>query len=194
MCSKTTIATKLAQDDPEEQGSTLYRKNISRYAKVIRRTSSRRFPKARTWDHAIDLKPDAKPYAGKAYRWTITRRSAQNVHFRELWDKGYIRPSLLLAAPFSLSGRKTANYVLSGLSHKTNKRSEQKYPLPLIPELIDNSKEPRFLLNSIYDGVYNNVRIKKRIDSKRRSWPMGNYGNQPSCSSESKNSRQRFSP
>jgi len=62
------------------------------------------------WDHAIDLKPDAKPYAGKAYSLdNHQKRSAENFHLQKL-GQGYIRPSTSpWAAPFFLSEKRMAS-------------------------------------------------------------------------------------
>ena len=64
---KTSLATRLAQDAPKRMGMDLVLKEYQPFAKVFDEPSSRRFPKACPWDHAIDLKPNAKPYAGKVY-------------------------------------------------------------------------------------------------------------------------------
>src|SRR5882724_6311448 len=90
---KTTIATKLAQEAPKRTGIDLVPKEYQSFAKVFDEPSSRRFPKARPWDHAIDLKPDAKPYTGKAYSLDNHQKEALRTFISENLDKGYIRPS-----------------------------------------------------------------------------------------------------
>jgi len=44
---------------PETRQIGIVPKKYQSFAKVFDEPSSRRFPKTRPWDHAIDLKPDA---------------------------------------------------------------------------------------------------------------------------------------
>jgi len=87
---KTTIATKLAQNTPKRMGIDLVPKEYQSFAKVFDEPSSRQFPKACQWDHAIDLKPDVKPYAGKAYSLDNNQKEALRMFISENLDKGYI--------------------------------------------------------------------------------------------------------
>jgi len=98
---KTTLATKLAQDAPKWTGIDLVPKEYQSFAKVFDEPSSRQFPKVHPWDHAIDLKPDAKPYAGKAYSLDNHQKEVLRTFISKNLDKGYIRPSTSpWAAPF----------------------------------------------------------------------------------------------
>jgi len=109
----------------QENRNRSHTKRISVICQSIDEPSSRRFPKARTWDHAIDLKPNAKPYAGKAYSLDNNQKEAlQDIHFRNL-DKGYIRPSTSpWAAPFFCWKKRTASYAPAKIIDASmNKRS-----------------------------------------------------------------------
>jgi len=101
------ITTKLAQDAPKRTGIDLDPRSIDHLPKYSTNHHQRRFPKARTWDHAIDLKPDAKPYAGKAYSLDNNQKEAlQDVHFRESGERLHSTFHFPLGGPFFFVGKK----------------------------------------------------------------------------------------
>ena len=66
-----------------------------------------RFPKARSWDHAIDMKPGFEPRSFKSYNLTPEEREQQEEFIRENLKKGYIRPSKSpMAPPFFFVSKK----------------------------------------------------------------------------------------
>jgi len=62
---KTTIATKVSPGRTQENGYQPRTQEYQSFAKYSMNHHLGDSQKARPWDHAIDLKPDAKPYAGK---------------------------------------------------------------------------------------------------------------------------------
>ena len=48
------------------------------------------FPKARSWDHAIDMKPGFEPRSFKSYNLTLEEHEQQEEFIRENLKKGYI--------------------------------------------------------------------------------------------------------
>ena len=66
-----------------------------------------RFPKARSWDHTIDMKPGFEPRSFKSYNLTPEEREQQEEFIRENLKKGYIRPSKSpIASPFFFVSKK----------------------------------------------------------------------------------------
>jgi len=116
----------------QENGIDLVPKEYQSFAKVFDEPSSRRFPKVCPWDHAIDLKLDAKPYAGKAYSLDNNQKEALRTFISENLDKGYIRPSLLPGWLLSsLLERRTANYTPAktiDTSMNKQSRTNTRYP------------------------------------------------------------------
>ena len=145
---KTMIATRLAQDAPKRIGINLVPKEYQSFAKVFDEPSSRQFPKARPWDHAIDLKPDVKPYAGKAYSLDNHQKEALRMFISKNLDKGYIRPSTSpWAAPFFFVSKKDSKLCLCQDYQRLNEQMiPNKYPLPLILELINKLKEAKIFM------------------------------------------------
>ena len=66
-----------------------------------------RFPKAQSWDHAIDMKPGFEPRSFKSYNLTPEEREQQEEFIRENLKKGYIRPlKSPMASPFFFISKK----------------------------------------------------------------------------------------
>ena len=66
-----------------------------------------RFPKARSWDHAIDMKPGFEPRSFKSYNLTPEEREQQELFIMENMKKGYIRLSKSpMASPFFFVSKK----------------------------------------------------------------------------------------
>jgi hypothetical protein len=107
------------------------------------------FPKSRPWDHAIKLKKDApSTLPGKIYSLTQTEQKALQEFIREHQAKGYIRPSKSpYAAPFFFIKKKDGKLRLVQDYQKVNEWMVKNcYPLPLIPELINQVKGTTLLL------------------------------------------------
>ena len=65
------------------------------------------FPKARSWDHAIDMKPGFEPRSFKSYNLTPEECKQQEEFIRENLKKGYIRPlKSPMASPFFFISKK----------------------------------------------------------------------------------------
>ena len=66
-----------------------------------------RFPKSRSWDHTIDIKPGFEPRSFKSYNLTPEEREQQEEFIRENLKKGYIRPlKSPMASPFFFVSKK----------------------------------------------------------------------------------------
>jgi len=100
------ISTRCTQMDRDRS----HAKGVSILCQSIWRTLIQAIPKVHPWDHAIDLKPDAKPYAGKAYSLDNHQKEVLRTFISKNLDKGYIRPSTSpWAAPFFFVRKKDAS-------------------------------------------------------------------------------------
>ena len=135
-----------------------------RHTKVFSKHESQRLPGPRLWDHAIELKPDAPAtLPGKVYALTQGEQQALEEFIKEHQRKGYIRPSKSpYAAPFFFIKKKDGKLRPVQDYRKINEWTiRNRYPLPLIPELIARVKDAtRFTKFDVRWG-YNNVRIKE---------------------------------
>ena len=96
-----TKASQLAEQHQKTRKLTLP-EEYRRHAKVFSEQQAQRFPEARQWDHAIDLKKDAPAtLPGKIYSLTQPEQKALQEFLKEHLKKGYIHPSKSpYAAPF----------------------------------------------------------------------------------------------
>ncbi|ESK81067.1 reverse transcriptase-rnase h-integrase, partial [Moniliophthora roreri MCA 2997] len=121
------------------------------------------FPISRSYDHAIELKPEFTPRDCKVYSLTALEQAELDSFLDENLWKGYIRKSKSpMASPFFFVGKKkkgklrpTQDYWR--LNHGTIKNA---YPLPLISDLIDKLKDATIFLKLDPRNGYNNVQIK----------------------------------
>ena len=131
---------------------------------MFSKEESQRLPGLRLWDHAIELKPDAPAtLPGKVYALTQAEQQALEEFIKEHQRKGYIRPSKSpYAAPFFFIKKKDGKLHPVQDYRKINEWTvRNRYPLPLIPELIARVKNSsRFTKFDVRWG-YNNVRIKE---------------------------------
>jgi len=165
---RMTLSTEIAQKTTRTGGLDLVPTQYRSFAHVFDEDASKRLPKRRPWDHAIDLKPGEEPYAGKAYPIDNKQREALNNFIDDNVKKGYIRPSNSpWAAPFFFVGKKDGKLRPCQDYRKLNERTiPNKYPLPLIPELIDKLKDARIFTKLDLRWGYNNVRIKEGDEHK----------------------------
>jgi hypothetical protein len=135
-----------------------------RHAQVFSEQQAQRFLETRDWDHAIDLKPNApSTLPGKIYSLTQPEQKALQEFIKEHLAKGYIRPSKSpYASPFFFIKKKDGKLRPVQDYRKVNEWTvKNRYPLPLIPELINRVKGATLFSKFDIRWGYNNVRIKK---------------------------------
>ena len=135
-----------------------------KHVKVFSEQRAQRFPEPHIWDHAIDLKPGApSTLPGKVYSLTQSEQQALQEFVKEHLAKGYIRPSKSpYAAPFFFIKKKDGKLRPVQDYRKVNEWTiRNRYPLPLIPELINRVKGAALFSKFDVRWGYNNVRIKE---------------------------------
>ena len=124
---------------------------------------AQRFPTPKKWDHAIDLKPNApSTLPGKVYSLTQLEQQALQEFVKEHLKKGYIHPSKSpYAAPFFFIKKKDGKLCPVQDYRKVNEWTiKNRYPLPLIPGLINWVKGAALFSKFDIRWGYNNVWIK----------------------------------
>ena len=84
-------------------------KEYQQHQKVFSEQKAQRFPKKRSWDHAIELKSNApSSLPGKVYSLTQPEQVALREFLKKQLEKGYIQPSKSpYTAPFFFIKKKT---------------------------------------------------------------------------------------
>ena len=156
------MASKLAKQYMTQDTQPIL-DEYKRHRRVFGEEESWRFPGPRIWDHAIELKPGAPPtIPGRIYALTQTEQKALEAFIQEHLVKGYIRPSKSpYASPFFFIKKKDGKLRPVQDYRKINEWTiKNRYPLPLIPELIARVRGATLFTKFDVRWGYNNVRIK----------------------------------
>ena len=115
---------------------------------VFAKESFDEMPPSRPWDHAIELKPGLKPFAGKIYNLSPDEQKQLEVFLDENLKSGRIRPSKSpMASPFFFIKKKSGELRPIQDYRKLNDMTiKNSYPLPLISELIDKLKGTKMFI------------------------------------------------
>ena len=139
-------------------------KEYQRYQKVFSKQKAQWFPKKRSWDHGIDLKPNApSSLPGKVYFLTQLEQIALKEFLKKQLEKGYIQPSKSpYATPFFFIKKKSRELRPVQDYRKVNEWTvKNRYPLPLISELINWVKGASLFSKFNVRWGYNNIQIKE---------------------------------
>jgi hypothetical protein len=159
------ISTQLAQNVQQYVKKVPIPPEYQRHQKVFSEEESHRFPPSRPWDHAIELKEGApKALDCKIYPMTQAEDEALLKWIKEEKAKGYIRQSKSpYASSFFFIKKKDGKLRLVIDYRKLNDYTiKNKYPLPLIPELIARVKDAWIFTKFDIRWGYNNIRIKDK--------------------------------
>lgn len=147
----------------EVQGTSNSPDFIAEFPDVFSEEEFDQLPDHRPWDHAIDLTEGFKAADCKIYPLSSVEQEELQKFLNENLKTGRIRPSKSpMASPFFFI--KKANGTLRPVQdyRKLNEGTiKNKYPLPLIQELIDKTQNAKFFTKLDVRWGYNNIRIKE---------------------------------
>ena len=132
------------------------------FSDVFEKCNADRLPEHRLYDCPIDLQEGACPPFGPLYALSAPELKALRVYLDENLEKGFIQPSKSPAgAPILFVKKKDGSLRLCVDYRGLNKLTvRNRYPLPLIPELLDRLRIARVFSKVDLRGAYNLVRIK----------------------------------
>ena len=162
--SKQTLASKLAEQAQKTKAPSKLPEQYRQHAHVFSEQEAQRFLGPRIWDHAIELKPDAPAtLLGKIYALTQDEQKALQEFIKEQVAKGYIKPSKSpYAAPFFFIKKEDGKLRPIQDYRRLNEWTiKNRYPLPLISELISRVQGASLFTKFDIRWGYNNVRIKE---------------------------------
>jgi len=161
--ARQTLSSTLAEEHDKPQPNPIPTE-YQRHQKVFSEEAAQRFPESRIWDHAIELKPGApSTLPGKIYALSQLELQELAKFVKEHLAKGYIRPSKSpYAAPFFFIKKKDGKLrPVQDYRHLNEWTIHNRYPLPLIPQLINRVRMKKLFTKFDVRWGYNNVRIKK---------------------------------
>ena len=164
-----TISTRLAQEAHQYQQEVEVPEEYKRHSKVFSEEESHRLPPSRPWDHAIDLKEGVLEAINcKIIPMTMEEDEALKKFIKEQLERGYIQKSKSpYASAFFIIKKKDGKLHPIQDYWKLNQYTiRNKYPLPLIPELIAQVKDTNIFSKFDICWGYNNIKIKDRDQHK----------------------------
>ena len=161
-----TVLTMNLEEDPIEEGDILMMidatERYHKYATVFSSEQASRLPERKSWDHEIRLRdPNSKIPSGAIYKTTWEEDLALQKYLEENLPTGKVRRSRSSAgAPILFVRKKDGSLRLCvdyrGLNRLT---IPNKYPLPLINDLLDQTKGAKWLTRLDLKNSYNLIRI-----------------------------------
>ena len=164
---KTTVAQQLAEQATDKVKRTwqeLVPRRYHKFSRVFSEQDSEKFPDRRPWDHAIDLKPDAPTSINcRVYPLSPAEKEEQRKFLdQNLRLKRIRRSKSPYASGFFFIKKKDGKFRPVQDYRNLNKWTiPNKYPLPLISELIHKISGKQWFTKLDVRWGYNNVRIKE---------------------------------
>ncbi len=150
---------------------------------LFSKESFNELPERRPWDHAIKLTPNAKSTLDcKVYPLNQNKQEQLDIFLDENLEMGHIRPSKSpFASPFFFVKKKDGTLRPVQDYRKLNEMTiKNRYPLPLISELINKLQGAKYFTKLDVRFGYNNVRIKEGDEEKAAFRRTGVCMNPPS--------------
>jgi hypothetical protein len=131
------------------------------YADVFSETAFDSLPERRKWDHAIELEREPSPRFRKVYPMTLTEQTEMDAFLEEALATGHIRQSKSpLGAPVFFIKKKDGKLRFVQDYRAPNAITRKnRYPLPLINDLIHRLKDTHYFTKLDVRWGYNNVHI-----------------------------------
>ena len=170
--AKGTTATDLAVEHAQKQAPKSFEDIVPEHYRdfkdVFDKKDFDRLPDRKPWDHAIELLPDAQPVSCKAYPMAPKEQKALDEFLEENLRSGRIRPSKSpWASPFFFVKKKDGSLRPVQDYRKLNERTiKNRYPLPLISEMINLLKNAEYFTKFDVRWGFNNIRIKEGDEEK----------------------------
>jgi len=119
-------------------------------------------PEHRQWDHAIELVPGSAPKSSKVYSLSPVEQKKLDSFLEENLRTGQICPSKSpMAAPvFFIKKKDGSLWLVQDYRALNSMTVKNKYPLPLISELVSQLRGARYFTKLNVRWGFNNICIK----------------------------------
>jgi hypothetical protein len=171
--ARGTISTELAHQATREVKKKSFNEQIPSYLHEFRDVFDKKdfdeLPPKRPWDHAIELIPGKELRLDcKIYPLSRTEQEELDKFLEENLRTGRIRPSKSpMASPFFFIKKKDGSLRPVQDYHRLNEMTvKNRYPLPLISELMDDLQNAHYFTKLDVRWGYNNVRMKEGDEFK----------------------------
>src|SRR5436190_5393137 len=165
----TLLAEKATKDMPKKTFEELVPAYLHDFQDVFEKKDFDELPPSRPWDHAIELLPGVEPRLDcKIYPLSRDEQAQLDAFVEENLRTGRIRPSKSpMASPFFFVKKKDGALRPIQDYRKLNDMTiKNRYPLPLISDLIDALQNAKYFTKLDVRWGYNNIRIKEGDEFK----------------------------
>jgi hypothetical protein len=165
--ASSTISQRLAEAHKRNSQPVDYEKHIPPHLRdfhaVFAKESFDDLPEHKPWDHAVELAPDANPKSCKVYPLAASEQKELDAFLKENLESGRICPSKSpMASPvFFIKKKDGALRLVQDYRALNAMTVKNKYPLPLIPELIAKLRGAKYFTKLDVRWGFNNVRMKE---------------------------------
>ncbi|VDC04529.1 unnamed protein product [Peniophora sp. CBMAI 1063] len=162
-----TKASEIAKQEAKRQKDQTFAERVPSpyhdFKDVFSKEHFDKLPERTPYDHAIEFTRDFKPVMGKVYPLSPAEQKELDAFLKENLLSQRIRPSKSpMASPFFFIKKKDGTLRPVQDYRKLNDMTiKNRYPLPLIQELLDKLKGTRIFTKLDIRWGYNNVRIKE---------------------------------
>jgi hypothetical protein len=135
---------------------------VKMFGQVFLEEGFAKLPNWKPWDHAIELVPGAQPKGCKVYPLSVTKQAELDNFLTENLETGHICPSKSpMASPVFFIKKKDGSLRLVQDYQMLNEMTvKNKYPLPLISELVNQLWGAKYFTKLDVHWGFNNVWIK----------------------------------
>src|SRR5271155_1880979 len=162
--ASSTISTRLAEAFKVNSEATLpsVPDYLHEFKDVFSKKSFDVLPEHKDWDHAIEIIPREKAASCKVYPLAPSKQKELDLFLKENLETGQIRPSKSpMSSPVFFIKKKDGSLRLVQDYRALNTITvKNKYPLPLISELINKLQGARYFTKLDVRWGFNNVRMK----------------------------------
>jgi hypothetical protein len=165
MCAdEASTTTKMGPTDDGGHTPATY----GEFVEVFSKDKAETLPPHQSTDHATDLEPGYNLPYGRIYKLSeFELRTLQAYIEANLANKFILRSSSPAAAPILFAKKKDEGLRLCLDYHALNLAMvKNRYPLPLISEMLDRVCEARIFMKLDLRGSYNLIRIKEGDEYK----------------------------
>jgi transposase InsO family protein len=164
--ASSTVSQRLAEAfrlNSENTRPTQIPDYLKEFESVFSKESFDVLPDPKQWDHAIELVPGAEPKGCKVYPLSPSEQKEVDKFLQENLATGRVRPSKSpMASPVFFTKKKDGGLRFVQDYRALNSVTvKNKYPLPLISELITKLRGAKYFTKLDVRWGFNNIRIKE---------------------------------
>jgi hypothetical protein len=165
--ASSTVSQRLAEAAAVNQRKRTFEETVPKeyhaFRKVFEKDSFDELPQHRKWDHAIDLIPGSESFSSKLYPISPNEQGELNKFLDENLATGRIIPSKSsMASPVFFVKKKDGSLRFVQDYRKLNAITvRNRYPLPLIPDMMTRMAGARYFTKLDVRWGYNNIRIRE---------------------------------